>query len=82
MTLKLKLNLVVSFLLMLFMLGGLIFNVYNARDNVRAEVASTEKLTLYLFDTALLNNKEILSRSLTKKPFKLQSLKQIGRAHV
>jgi len=51
---------------MLFMLGGLIFNVYNARDNVRAEVASTEKLTLYLFDTVLLNNKEILSRSLTK----------------
>ena len=77
MTLKLKLNLVVSFLLMLFMLGGLIFNVYNARDNVRAEVASTEKLTLYLFDTALLNNKEILSRSLTKKPFKLQSLKHM-----
>jgi two-component system sensor histidine kinase UhpB len=82
MTLKLKLHFVVSFLLILFMLGGLSFNVYNARDNVRAEVASTEKLTLYLFDTALLNNKEILSRSLTKKPFKLQSLKHMRHVKI
>lgn len=77
MTLKFKLHLVVSFLLMLFMLGGLTFNVYNARDNVRAEVESTEKLTLYLFDTAILDNKEILKRNLGQKPFKLQSLKHM-----
>ena len=67
---------------MLFMAGGLIFNVYNARDNVRAEVESTEKLTLYLFDTAILDNKEILKRNLGKKPFKLQSLKHMRHVKI
>lgn len=82
MTLKLKLNLVVSFLLMLFMLGGLAFNVYNARDNVKAEVESTEKLTLYLFDTAILNNKDLTQQTLDKKPFKLQSLKHMRHVKI
>lgn len=82
MTLKLKLNLVVSLLLMLFMLGGLVFNIYNARDNVRAEVESTEKLTLYLFDTAILNNKELGKKSLDKKLFKLQSLKHMRHVRI
>ena len=82
MTLKFKLHLVVSFLLLLFMLGGLAFNVYNARDNVRAEVESTEKLTLYLFDTAILDNKEILKRNLGQKPFKLQSLKHMRHVKI
>jgi two-component system, NarL family, sensor histidine kinase UhpB len=81
-TLKFKLHLVVSFLLLLFMLGGLTFNVYNARDNVRAEVESTEKLTLYLFDTAILDNKEILKRNLGQKPFKLQSLKHMRHVKI
>ncbi len=64
------------------MLGGLTFNVYNARDNVRAEVESTEKLTLYLFDTAILDNKEILKRNLGQKPFKLQSLKHMRHVKI
>jgi len=81
-TLKFKLNLVVSFLLMLFMLGGLVFNVYNARDNVRAEVESTEKLTLYLFDTAILNNKQITNKNFSQKPFKLQSLKHMRHVKI
>ena len=81
-TLKFKLNLVVSFLLMLFMLGGLVFNVYNARDNVCAEVESTEKLTLYLFDTAILNNKQITNKNFSQKPFKLQSLKHMRHVKI
>ena len=82
MTLKFKLNLVVSFLLMLFMLGGLVFNIYNARDNVRAEVESTEKLTLYLFDTAILNNKDLGRSGLDKKLFKLQSLRHMRHVKI
>ena len=82
MTLKFKLNLVVSFLLMLFMLGGLIFNIYNARDNVRAEVESTEKLTLYLFDTAILNNKDLGRSGLDKRLFKLQSLRHMRHVKI
>jgi two-component system, NarL family, sensor histidine kinase UhpB len=81
-TLKFKLNLVVSFLLMLFMLGGLIFNIYNARDNVRAEVESTEKLTLYLFDTTILNNKDLGRSGLDKRLFKLQSLRHMRHVKI
>ena len=82
MTLKFKLNLLVSFLLMLFMIGGVFFNVYNARDNVKAEVESTEKLTLYLFDTAILNNKEIGRNGLDKKLFKLDRLKHMRHVKI
>ena len=64
------------------MLGGLIFNIYNARDNVRAEVESTEKLTLYLFDTAILNNKELVKNGLDKKLFKLQSLRHMRHVKI
>jgi len=31
----------------------------NARQNAQAEVKSAEKLVLYLFDTAILNNDKI-----------------------
>ena len=82
MTLKFKLNLLISFLLMLFMIGGVFFNVYNARDNVKAEVESTEKLTLYLFDTAILNNKEIGRNGLDKKLFKLERLKHMRHVKI
>lgn len=67
---------------MLFMLGGLVFNIYNARDNVRAEVESTEKLTLYLFDTAILNNKDLGRSGLDKKLFKLQSLRHMRHVKI
>lgn len=64
------------------MLGGLVFNIYNARDNVRAEVESTEKLTLYLFDTAILNNKDLGRNSLDKRLFKLQSLRHMRHVKI
>jgi len=64
------------------MIGGVFFNVYNARDNVKAEVESTEKLTLYLFDTAILNNKEIGRNGLDKKLFKLDRLKHMRHVKI
>jgi len=64
------------------MIGGVFFNVYNARDNVKAEVESTEKLTLYLFDTAILNNKEIGRNGLDKKLFKLERLKHMRHVKI
>jgi two-component system, NarL family, sensor histidine kinase UhpB len=64
------------------MFGGLVFNVINARDNVKAEVASTERLTLYLFDTAIVGNQHIGQKLNSKKPFKLQSLKHMRHVKI
>jgi two-component system, NarL family, sensor histidine kinase UhpB len=51
MSLKLRLNLIITALLALVFIAGVALNITNARQNVRAEVESTEKLILYLFDT-------------------------------
>lgn len=59
MTLKLKLNLIITALLLLVMFAGAFLSLSNARQNAHAEVASAEKLVLYLFDTAILNDPNI-----------------------
>ena len=51
MSLKLRLNLIITGLLLFIMLAGTALTLSNARQNVRAEVASAEKLALYLFDS-------------------------------
>ncbi len=47
MSLKLRLNLIITALLALVFAAGIELNINNARQNVRAEVESTEKLALY-----------------------------------
>ncbi len=42
-SLKLRLNLIITSLLLAIMLAGTLLNIVNARKNVRAEVESTEK---------------------------------------
>ena len=77
MTLKLRLNLIITALLLLVMFAGAFLSLNNARQNAHAEVASAEKLVLYLFDTAILDNPNLGQRKLATKGFHLQQLKHM-----
>jgi two-component system sensor histidine kinase UhpB len=55
------------------MLGG-VLAIDTAKKNVRAEVASAEKLALYLFDMGVLKNPKYYSIESEFKPLNLQSL--------
>lgn len=82
MSLKLRLNLIITGLLLLIMLGGMLLNIFNARQNVRAEVESTEKLALYLFDTGILNNPGAMLNHPENKPLRLQSLRHMRHVRI
>ena len=59
------------------MFAGTLMSLNNARQNAQAEVKSAEKLVLYLFDTAILNNDKIGQKKIEKRTFKLQRLKHM-----
>ena len=82
MSLKLRLNLIITGLLLLMLLAGMLLNIVNARQNVRAEVESTEKLALYLFDTGILNNPGAVLREPEKKPLRLRSLSHMRHVRI
>ena len=54
MNLKLRLNLIITGLLVLVMLAGIGLSFNNARKNTLAEISSAEKSALYLFDSAII----------------------------
>ena len=60
-------------MLLILFLGG-ILAIDTAKKNVRAEVASSEKLALYLFEMGVLNNPKYYSIESEFKPLNLQSL--------
>ena len=64
------------------MLAGLLLSFNNARLNALAEIASAEKLTLYLFDTAILNNDNQVSPANDLKQFNHQVFRLQGLAHM
>ena len=74
MTLKLRLNLLITALLLLILFAGAFLSLDNALQNARAEVKSAEKLVLYLFDTAILNNDKINQQKIARQTFNLQRL--------
>ena len=76
-TLKLRLNLIITALLLVVMFAGAFLSLNNARQNAHAEVISAEKLVLYLFDTAILNNPNLGQKKLAKNSFHLQQLKHM-----
>lgn len=80
MSLKLRLNLIVSSLLLIVMLVGIILNIVNAHQNSRAEVASAEKLALYVFDTRVLNTPDFTLQKPINSYLRLQSLR--GMRHL
>ena len=82
MSLKLRLNLIITLLLTMVFVAGIVLNIINARQNVRAEVDSTEKLALYLFDTGLLQNPSVLFSKTVNNPLRLQSLKHMRHVRI
>ena len=77
MTLKLRLNLIITALLLVVMFAGAFLSFNNARQNAHAEIASAEKLVLYLFDTAILENPNLSQKKLVNNSFHLQQLKHM-----
>jgi len=59
------------------MFAGAFLSLNNARQNAHAEVVSAEKLVLYLFDTAILDNPNLGQRKLANNSFHLQQLKHM-----
>lgn len=55
MSLKNRLNMMITCLLIIMMVIGAWFMLQNARDNVRAEIASTSSLALHLLDREILS---------------------------
>ena len=74
MSLKLRLILIINAVLLLILILGGILAIDTAKKNVRAEVASAEKLALYLFDIGVLKNPKYYSIESEYKPLNLQSL--------
>ena len=74
MSLKLRLILIINAVLLLILVLGGILAIDTAKKNVRAEVASSEKLALYLFDIGVLKNPKYYSIESEYKPLNLQSL--------
>lgn len=72
MSLKLRLNILITLLLLGILILGGIFSLNNARQNAIAEIRSAEKLVLYLLEDATIKNKNI--RHVDKNTFNLQYL--------
>ena len=73
-SLKLRLNLITTSLLLLLMIAGISLTFYNARKNTLAEIASAEKTTLTLFDAAIIVATATSANKIDLKAFKLQQL--------
>jgi two-component system sensor histidine kinase UhpB len=81
-SLKLRLNLIITILLLLIMIAGLMLNIVNARENVLAEVKSTEKLVFYLFDTGIFQQNGVISQKNTEKSLHLQNLRHMRHVRI
>ncbi len=87
MSLRLRLNLLITGLLLLVMCVGAILMIRNAREDVRAELESTASLALHLLDTEILHytsdyawlNGADASRA---SMFRLQSLENIRHLRI
>ena len=72
MSLKLRLNILITLLLLGILILGGIFSLNNARQNAIAEIRSAEKLVLYLLEDATIKNKNI--QYIDRHTFNLQYL--------
>ena len=77
MSLKLRLILIINAVLLLILAIGSILAIDTAKKNVRAEVASSEKLTLYLLEIGVLKNPKYYSIESEYKPLNLASLEHM-----
>ena len=77
MSLKLRLILINNAVLLLILALGSILAIDTAKKNVRAEVASSEKLALYLLEIGVLKNPKYYSIESEYKPLNLASLEHM-----
>lgn len=78
MNLTLRLNLIITFLLLLIMIIGSVLTIKNARENIQAEIASTATLALHMLDaeiSAFSNKEQVVNQ--TGSIFQLKDLKDI-----
>ena len=78
MNLKLRLNIIITVLLLLIMLIGASFTIKNARTNIQAEIASTAILALYMLNSEIASLKTKGHTVNDGTPiFKLDTLKNV-----
>jgi two-component system, NarL family, sensor histidine kinase UhpB len=82
MSLKLRLNIMITCLLLIVLIIGAWFMLLNARENVRAEIDSTASLTLHLLDREILSFSETPIGGPKAMPFQLESLSHIRHLRI
>jgi len=87
MNLRIRLNLIVTLVLLIVLSVGFYTAVTDARENVQAEVASTAILTLKMLDTKILNfgmdyNASFLTPLSMQKAFNLRDLQDVRHIRV
>ncbi len=74
MSLKLRITLIINLLLLLILAVSSSLTIQDARRNVQAEIHSSEKLALYLFEIGVIKNPKYQTIENEFKPFNLQNL--------
>lgn len=64
------------------LMAGALQAISNAKENARAEVASAEKLALYIFDSAILTHYNFNPGSIGKHTFELQRLNHMRHLRI
>ncbi|HAF01559.1 MAG TPA: sensor histidine kinase [Methylophilaceae bacterium] len=82
MSLKLRLNIMITCLLLIVLIIGAWFMLLNARENVRAEIESTASLTLHLLDREILSFSETPIGGPEVMPFQLANLSHIRHLRI
>jgi len=73
-SLKFRITFIINLLLLLILVVSTSLTIYDAKRNVHAEIDSSEKLALYLFEIGVLKNPKYQSIENEFKPFNLQNL--------
>ncbi len=81
-SLKLRLNIMITCLLLMVLFIGAWFMLINARENVRAEIESTASLALHLLDREILSFSEMPIGGPHAMPFQLASLSHIRHLRI
>lgn len=82
MSLKLFLNLLITALMAVMLLGGTALTIRNAHEDIRAEVESTAGLAMHLIDKELMYFSNRQSPSRLETPFGLKSLGNVRHLRV
>jgi two-component system sensor histidine kinase UhpB len=82
MSLKLRLNLMITALLLLVMLAGALVTVKNARDDIRAEIESTVGLAFHLLDREIIYYSGLPQGDVNELPFNLKNFGNIRHLRI